>query len=82
MDNTEKRLEGIFETVFPDLSPDKVRTASQDSLENWDSIAAITLMNLIEEEFGIQMDFDDAERLTSFSEIMNYLNERVTNPAV
>jgi len=82
MDNTEKRLEGIFETVFPDLSPDKVRTASQDSLENWDSIAAITLMNLIEEEFGIQMDFDDAERLTPFSEMMNYLNERVTNPAV
>ncbi len=81
MDSTEQRLEGIFETVFPDLSPERVKTASQDSVENWDSVAAITLMNLIEEEFGIEMDFEDLGELTSFERILNYLEGKAAHTA-
>lgn len=76
MDNLEQRLKSLFETVFPDLPPDKIENASQDSVETWDSVAAITLLNLIEEEFGIEMDLDHAAELTSFSKILNYLKER------
>ena len=32
-------------------------------------------MNVIEEDFEIQMDFDKAADLTSFHEILNYLRE-------
>lgn len=81
MDNSEQQLVKIFETVFPDLSPEAVRTASQDSTQNWDSVAAITLMNLIEEEFGIQMDFADVADLTSFPKILEYVNERTAHTA-
>ena len=81
MSNSEQRLVKIFETTFPDLPPEKIRTASQDSVENWDSVAAITLINLIEEEFEIQMDFDDVADLTSFSKILQYLNERTAPTA-
>jgi acyl carrier protein len=77
MDNVEQRLETIFTTVFPDLPKQKIPTASQDSVENWDSVAAITLMNLIEEEFEIEMDFDDVAELTSFSKIHEYLKGRL-----
>ncbi len=59
MDSAEQRLVRAFETVFPDLPAERVRTASQDTVETWDSVAAITLINVIEEEFEIQMDFDD-----------------------
>jgi acyl carrier protein len=75
MDDLEQRLKSLFETVFPDLPPEKIRSASQESVETWDSVAAITLMNLIEEEFGIEMDLDRAADLTSFSKVLEYLKE-------
>lgn len=82
MDSPEQRLEKIFETVFPEVSPGEIRKASQDRIKNWDSIAAITLMNLIEEEFAIEVDFDQAAELTSFDEILHYLKGRLSYTAV
>ena len=81
MDNSETRLVRIFENVFPDLPADRIQNASQDSVQNWDSVAAITLMNLIEEEFGIQMDFDDLGELTSFGKILAYVDGKVAQTA-
>jgi acyl carrier protein len=82
MDNVEQRLETVFATVFPDLDPEEIKSASQDSVQAWDSVAAITLINLIEEEFAIEMDFDHVADLTSFSAILEYLKERVSPAAV
>jgi acyl carrier protein len=82
MDNIEQRLENVFGTVFPDLPAQRIKSAAQDSVENWDSVAAITLMNLIEEEFGVEMDFDDVAELTSFSKIHDYLKGRLSHAAV
>jgi acyl carrier protein len=81
MDNLEQRLETIFATVFPGLPPEKIRAASQSSLETWDSVAAITLLNLIEEEFEIQLDFEDIGDLTSFSSIAEYLKGKLSHTA-
>jgi acyl carrier protein len=82
MDEIEKRLTTVFETVFPNLRPEQIPGASQASVENWDSVAAITLINVIEEEFGIQMEFEDAAELTSFSKILEYVQERLSHTAV
>ena len=81
MDNVEHRLEGVFATVFPDLPQDKLKTASQDGVEGWDSVAAITLMNLIEEAFGIEVDFGEVAELTSFSQIAEYLKGKLSHTA-
>jgi acyl carrier protein len=75
MDSREAKLIKVFQTVFPDMDAQKVRAASQESVPGWDSVAALTLMNVIEEEFEIQLDFDKAADLTSFSEILDYLRE-------
>ena len=82
MDNLEQRLVKVFGTVFPDLPADRIPSASQSTTEGWDSIAAITLINLIEEEFEIQMDFDRAAELTSFPEILTYLKGTLSHTAV
>ncbi len=73
MDNIEQRLVKVFETVFPDLTAEQIHAASQTTVATWDSVAAITLMNLMEEEFTIEIDFDRAAELSSFSEILAYL---------
>ena len=82
MDNTEERLTKVFETAFPDLSIDRIQSATQDTIPNWDSVAAITLMNLIEEEFAIQMDFEDLGELTSFQKILVYVNGKLAQATV
>ena len=76
MSNIDDRLAQIFMTAFPDLPESAVRSATQQNTPNWDSVAAITLMNLIEEEFQIQMDFEDLADLTSFAKISEYLSRK------
>lgn len=82
MDNTEEKLIKVFETAFPDLSADRIASATQDSTQSWDSVGAITLMNLIEEEFAIQMDFEDLGELTSFQKILTYVHGKLAQTTV
>ena len=75
MDAIATRLTNCFETVFPDLPRAEIPNASQASLAAWDSTAAIMLVNVIEDEFQIQMDFDRLAELDSFDRIHSYLNQ-------
>lgn len=75
MDNTTQRLAQCFRTVFPELPEESIYTASQETVPAWDSIAAITMVNVIEEEFQIQMDFENIESLTSFERVRDYLQQ-------
>lgn len=73
MDTIQSRLTGCFATVFPSMAPEEIPAATQATVEAWDSIAAITLVNVIEEEFGIQMDLEALADLDSFERIREYL---------
>lgn len=73
MDEIKARLTKCFEAVFPDLPVPQIPSATQETVPNWDSIAAITLVNVIEEEFSIQMDLDELADLDSFERIAGYL---------
>lgn len=39
-------------------------------------MAAITLMNVLEDEFGLEIDLDDVADLDSFQKIYSYLQKR------
>jgi acyl carrier protein len=82
MNNLKDRLIKVFEAVFPKMPKAAIPAASQTSVESWDSVAAITLITVIEEEFHIRMDFEDAAELTSFAKILDYLEGRVSHTAV
>lgn len=73
MPDVETRLVGCFLAVFPQLNETEVRGASQEKLEQWDSVAAITLVNVIEEEFSTQVDYDHLPNLDTFAKILEYL---------
>ena len=77
MDEITTRLITCFQTVFPSLPASDAPNASQASVEAWDSVAAITLVNVIEDEFGIQMDFDQLAELDSFHRINDYLRKEM-----
>ena len=74
MNDTHARLSRCFSAVFPKLSPAQIAAASVESVEGWDSVASVTLIALIEEEFGIQFQLDALDHLLSFHAILDYLN--------
>lgn len=75
MDHIATRLINCFQTVFPDLPAARIPAASQSSVAAWDSTAAIVLVNVVEDEFGIQVDLDRLGELDSFERICQYLQE-------
>jgi acyl carrier protein len=73
------KLAGCFTQVFPDLSPSAISEASQDSVSGWDSIAQITLLSLIGEEFGMEIDFEEFENVASFHAILEIVRGKAPN---
>lgn len=73
-----ERLQKCFSAVFPNLSAEEISVASPASVGSWDSVAAITLVNVLEEEFGISIDPEDFEELVSFDLILDYLERKVS----
>ena len=39
-------------------------------MDGWDSLAHITLLTVINEEFGVDVDFEEFEGATSFAAIL------------
>jgi acyl carrier protein len=76
MNDYEVRLLKCFDAVFPELSESELRAATTSNLDTWDSIAGVTLITLIEEEFGIELEPEDLERLVSFESVLSYLRQK------
>jgi len=67
------RLVSCFQVVFPQLRAEAIPAARQDSIEAWDSVAAITLIGVIEDEFQVTVDLERLLELTSFAVFLAYL---------
>ena len=76
MDDVSRRLTKCFQVVFPNLPEAEVALASQSSIETWDSIATITLGNVIEEEFSVTMDFEILPELNSFDGMLAWVRSQ------
>jgi acyl carrier protein len=69
MDEVADRLRDCFREVFPDLADEQIETAERAEMAEWDSLATLTLLAVIEEEFELQLDEEEIARLTSFSAV-------------
>lgn len=76
MDETQTRLEKCFLAVFPSLTRSTVYAADVKNTAGWDSVASVTLLAAVEEEFDIQIDLQDSTALFSFAGLLNYLRIR------
>jgi acyl carrier protein len=73
MSEQEERLARCFASVFPALKPEEIPTASAESVAAWDSLAAVTLVAVIQQEFGVEIDPLDLPELNSFEGFRTYL---------
>ena len=67
------RLARCFSSVFPALTQEEIRAATVASLVDADSLASVTLLAVIDEEFGVQIDLESLLELESFQKIEQYL---------
>jgi acyl carrier protein len=79
MPELDQRLAGCFATVFPDLSEGEIPRASHTSVANWDSLATVTLVSVIEEEFNVPIRPEDFEFMISFELVLDCLRRRTGN---
>jgi acyl carrier protein len=75
MTDTRSRLLRCFNAVFPDLNDEEIPRASMTSVGSWDSLASVTLIAVVEEEFDIQVTAEDLEQFVSFELILGHLQE-------
>ena len=75
MDEQQRRLANCFYAVFPELSSEEIIHASSATVQSWDSVAVVTLLTVIEEEFGISIEEDDPAKFDSFQRVLSYLKE-------
>ena len=71
MTDVRARLTRCFTAVFPDLADHEVPAAALATVPGWDSIAHVTLLTVVEEEFGTTVDPDEIEHLTSFEALLH-----------
>ena len=74
MDDVRRRLAACFTAVFPGLSSADAPAATADSVAAWDSSHHFLLLEVVEEEFAIQIPEDVAGEIDSFAAFENHLN--------
>ncbi len=73
MTNIEKLKNAFVEGL--EITLEEVETATMDSVDRWDSIGQMSLVAMIEDEFGIEMDPDEVMQFTSFAAGMEILKK-------
>ncbi len=76
MNNVKERVAQCFSNVFPRIRPDEIPSASTALIADWDSVAQVTLLSSISEEFGFDFELEDMEELTSYPLIVAYLEKK------
>ena len=67
------RLTRCFLSYFTGLSAQEVPRSSMATVGEWDSLASVTLVTLVSEEFGIEVPPDAFENFVSYELILHYL---------
>jgi acyl carrier protein len=74
MPEVQERLTRCFVSAFPSLADEEIPGCDVVSLFDMDSLAGVTLVATIEEEFGVNIDLPDLLELGSFQAISGFLH--------
>ena len=77
MDDVRQRLIKCFSAVFPELTKQQIEKATPDDTSTWDSLNWVTVVAVIQEEFGIQLDVESAAGGISFEDVLSQVNDAV-----
>ena len=78
MDDLQARLVACFAGVFPSLAKQEICDADASTVKGWDSVASVTLLAAVEEEFGVEIGITEMAELLSFRSMFAYLQAKRT----
>ena len=72
-----KKLYSVFVDVFDDESIEINDETISDDIEGWDSLTHITLIGVIEDEFGIKFDMESLPKMKNVGIMVNIILEKL-----
>jgi acyl carrier protein len=78
----DDRLVRCFSSVFPTLTREEIRAADVTFLIDVDSLAGVTLVAVIDEEFGVEIDLEGLLELGTFQAIQQRLRKQSQSTAL
>ena len=77
MDNVLAKVQEAFHMAF-DIDPHVITMdTGPDEVEKWDSMGHVSLVNCLEDAFGVNFDVDDLMEMESVREIVRIIKKRV-----
>ena len=73
-----KKLEAVFRDVFDDESIVLTDQTGPDDIDDWDSLAHISLIAAVENEFGIRFNIKTALQLKTAGEIADAVGSLIS----
>ena len=67
------RLTRCFQEVFTNLTAQQARSASVAEIDEWDSLASLSLVAVVEDEFDVALPDEVVADLTDYSLILEAL---------
>jgi acyl carrier protein len=77
MHELDGELVRCFAAVFEDMPPERIRGASVDTVDEWDSVASVILLAVLEETFELEIDDLDVAELSSYAAVRDYVAGRI-----
>ncbi len=70
------RLNEVFRDVFGDSSISVTEKTTADDIEDWDSLAHISLVAAVEAEFGLRFKMREVSAMKNVGDMINIISER------
>ena len=74
--DTLAKLQEIFRDIFDDDAITITRETSPKEIEEWDSLAQVTIIAICESEFGVKFDLNDIMNLICVDDIVNAIESK------
>lgn len=75
MNDIELKVQQVMADTFGVELSDIDVDSSQDSVDNWDSVNHLNLITALEEEFEIEIPFEEIGIMTNFKLVVNVITE-------
>ncbi len=71
----DEKVKEILQFVFELDGNSDVSSLSIDTVSDWDSMKQVAIVSALENEFDLFIEIEDAEKMTSYVQIVDYLNK-------
>ena len=71
----EDKILEIARRVFDIEIAEELLDKDRDEIEEWDSLAHLQLLTEIEEKFGIEVPFEEVQKIRKLSDFIKYLKK-------